>query len=217
MTARPRTVHQEPERRCLVTGEVQPRDGLLRFVVDPEGRLVPDIAGVLPGRGYWVTARRDMVEQAVRTRRFERAVARARKDGGAVRVEPGLGQWVTDLLTRRCLDILGLARGAGQVVAGFEKVREFLGREDAAILVEACDGSEDGMRKLLQGIGPRKVVRRFSREQLSLALGRENVVHAALGPHGLGARFMEMIDRLERYDPVAGSDETMADGTPANR
>lgn len=203
----------EPERSCLVTGEPQPADGLLRFVIDPEGRMVPDITGKLPGRGYWVSARRDVVEEAVSTRRFERAAARARK-GKEVVVDPGLGQWVVDLLTKRCLEYLGLACGAGQLVSGFEKVREFLGRDPGAIVIEASDGSADGLRKLLQGMGPRRTVRRFSREQLSLALGRENVVHAALKAEGLGAKFIEMAGRLERYEPApavgeaAGAEET---------
>ncbi len=205
------TTSEEPERSCLVTGEARPASGLLRFVVDPEGRMVPDISAKLPGRGYWVTARRARVDEAVKTHRFERAVARGQKGKGSgpVTVDPGLGQWVEDLLTRRCLDYLGLACGAGQLVTGFEKVRAALGRDPGAIVIEAGDGSPDGLRKVMQGVGPRRIVRRFSREQLSLALGRENVVHAALGADGLGARFVEMIDRLEHYAPV-GADEDNA-------
>lgn len=197
---------EEPERSCLVTGEAQPASRLIRFVVDPKGRLVPDIAGKLPGRGYWITARREVVDEAIRSRRFERAVARAQKGKGAqVIVDPGLGQWVEDLLTRRCLDYLGLACGAGQLVTGFEKVRAALGRDPRAIVIEASDGSADGLRKVMQGIEPRRIVRRFSRTQLSLALGRENVVHAALGADGLAVRFVEMIDRLEHYAPVSAA------------
>ncbi|MEX1147890.1 MAG: RNA-binding protein [Sphingomonadales bacterium] len=201
------------ERTCIVRGAAAGPEGLFRFVVDPEGRIVPDIAAKLPGRGYWVTAQRDVVDQAVRTRRFERAVARARKgtDGPPVRVDPGLGQWVEDLLVRRCLEYLGLACRAGQVVTGFEKVRAFAaatrtGAGTGVILVEAADGSDDGLRKIRQGLTPRALVRRFSREQLSLALGRENVVHAAVGVGGIGSRFLDMAERLARYAPDRSQD-----------
>lgn len=199
----------ENHRKCLVTGETRPSGDLLRFVVDPEAQIVPDIAGKLPGRGYWVTASRERVEQAVRTKGFERAVARARKGAGDVPlgVSPDLAHWVEDLLTRRCLDYLGLARRAGQLVTGFEKVRAFLGANQDTILVEASDASVDGSRKLLSGLRPARVVRRFTREQLSLALGRENVVHAAVEAQGVGARFLECADRLERYAPAAAANE----------
>jgi len=197
----------ETHRKCLVTGETRATGDLLRFVVDPEGQIVPDVAGKLPGRGYWVTAHRDLVDRAVKTKGFERAVARARKGAGgvAVKVSPDLAQWVEDLLTRRCLDYLGLARRAGQLVTGFEKVRAFLGARSDAILVEARDASVDGSRKLLSGLRPTRIVHRFTREQLSLALGRQNVVHAAVEADGVGARFLECADRLEQYAPAAAA------------
>jgi predicted RNA-binding protein YlxR (DUF448 family) len=197
----------ETHRKCLVTGETRATGDLLRFVVDPEGQIVPDVAGKLPGRGYWVTARRDLVDRAVKTKGFERAVARARKGaaGATVKVNPDLAQWVEDLLTRRCLDYLGLARRAGQLVTGFEKVRAFLGARSDAILVEARDASVDGSRKLLSGLSPTRIVHRFTREQLSLALGRQNVVHAAVEADGVGTRFLECADRLEHYAPAAAA------------
>lgn len=191
-------------RTCLVTRESLGTDQLFRFVVDPEGRIVPDIAAKLPGRGYWVTSRRDVVDQAVKTRRFQAAVARATKGkaAGGIRVDPDLGQWVETLLVRRCLEYLGLACRAGQLVTGFEKVRAFSRDRSNVVLVEAADGSDDGMRKVMQGLTPLGIVRRFSREQLSLALGRENVVHAAVEAEGIGARFLDMAGRLERYAPA---------------
>lgn len=195
-----------PERTCLVTRRSGPAENLVRFVVDPEDRIVPDISGKLPGRGYWVTATRAMVERAVKGRAFENAVARARKNGTPVAVDPDLGRWVEELLTGRSLEYLGLARKAGQVVTGFEKVKAFMGARPDAVLVEATDGSTDGERKILAGARDAEVVRRFSRDQLSLALGRENVVHAAVEATGIGARFVEMAGRLERYAPAPVED-----------
>ena len=104
-------------RRCIVTGAVRPKTELVRFVVDPGGRIVPDVAGRLPGRGLWLSARRDIVAAAVAKRLFARA-ARA-----PVVVEDGLGDRVEALLAARCGDLLGLARRAGQAVVGFEKTR----------------------------------------------------------------------------------------------
>lgn len=199
--ARPERKERTPERRCLVTGEIGEATTLIRFVVDPAGRIVPDLAGRLPGRGYWVTATRAMVDEAVRRHLFIKAVARANKGGGIsgnpIVADKWLGQLVADLLTRSCLDLLGLARRAGLVITGFEKVREALAANPGAVLVTAVDGSEDGRSKLAKP--DRQLVVVFSREELSLALGRGNVVHAALTPEGVGVRFLEEVERLKGF------------------
>lgn len=195
-----------PERTCLVTRRRGPAADLMRFVVDPGDRIVPDISGKLPGRGYWVTATWDMVDRAVKGRAFENAVARARKGGDRVSVDAQLATGVEKLLTARSLEYLGLARKAGLVVTGFEKVKAFLVSHPDAVLVAARDGSADSQRKILGSARDREVIRRFSRDQLSLALGRENVIHAAVEARGIGARFVEMADRLERYAPAPAED-----------
>ena len=104
-------------RRCIVSRAVRPRSTLLRFVVDPDGGIVPDVDERLPGRGLWLSPNRDMIEMAARKRAFARA---ARQQ---VSVPEDLGDRVASLLTRRCLDLLALARRAGQVVWGFDSVR----------------------------------------------------------------------------------------------
>ncbi|MCW5753039.1 MAG: RNA-binding protein, partial [Alphaproteobacteria bacterium] len=136
-----------PERRCIATGETKGPGEMVRFVVGPEGGIVPDLAGDLPGRGIWVSARRDCLELAVRKRLFARA---ARAD---VTVPPDLADLVERLVARRALDLLGLARRAGQVVAGFEKVRERLAAGRVAVLVQAGDAAPDGRARARSGAG----------------------------------------------------------------
>jgi predicted RNA-binding protein YlxR (DUF448 family) len=177
-------------RRCLVTGEARPKAGLIRFVVSPEGAIVPDVAERLPGRGLWLTARRDIVAQAVTKRLFARA-ARA-----SVAVDDGLVDWVERLLAERCCEALGLARRAGQALTGFVKVRALAAGKGAAVLVEAADGGADSRGKL-EALAPGiPVVALLTCAELSAALGREHVVHAALTPGRLAASFLADAARL---------------------
>lgn len=189
----------ERERRCLVTGDSQSAQALLRFVVAPDGALVPDLRAELPGRGYWVGAHRNLVEQAVQKHIFDRAVARAHKDTPppALRIDPLLAARVDDLLVKSALNLLGLARRAGLVFTGYEKAKATLAERSDAVLVAASDGSADGRRKLVRP--GRTVIDVFDRATLSAALGKENVVHAAVLPEGLGGRFIAEALRLIAY------------------
>jgi len=192
------------ERRCIVTGEVLPEAQLIRFVADPDGCVVPDIAAKLPGRGMWVTARRDILERAIAKNNFSRSAkaALAASADLAVRVE--------SLLVRRLADDLGLARRAGQLVQGFDNIaRAIESRTPPAVLVEASDGSPDGRRKLTavaatHGLRP-EIVDCLSSEELSLALGRENVVHAALIPGRFSERAKLEAGRLRGFRPASGN------------
>jgi predicted RNA-binding protein YlxR (DUF448 family) len=193
------------ERSCIVTRTVRPRDELIRFVLDPEDRVVPDLKGVLPGRGVWVTARADLIAKAVERKLFAKAFR------GEAKADAGLVDMVGSLLLRRALDLLGMAKRAGQVMTGFFKVDEMIGEGKAGVLIEARDGSEDGRRKLrnrfqaaladtgFEGDGVERVVSCFTIEQLSLALGRTNVVHAALIKGRLGEEFLAVARRHEAY------------------
>src|SRR6185437_2963182 len=131
-----------PLRRCLVTGESRAKAELLRFVVAPDGRLVADVAGRLPGRGLWLTPRRDILALAVTKRLFARAARQA------VLVEDGLAERVEALLAERCRDHIGLARRAGQAVMGFVKGQAALAAGKAGVLVAAADVAGDGRGKL---------------------------------------------------------------------
>src|SRR5215470_16851648 len=138
-----------PLRRCLVTREVRPKAELLRFVVGPEDRLLPDPAERLPGRGLWLTARRDIVATAAAKGLFAKAAGRR------VVLPNDLAGEVERLLRARCLALLGLARRAGQLRTGFEKVREELKAGRAGLLLAARDGASDGRQKLAALLGAR--------------------------------------------------------------
>jgi uncharacterized protein len=185
-----------PERRCIVTGEVMPQARLIRFVAGPAGEIVPDVAGNLPGRGLWLTARHDIVERAVAKRLFARA-ARA-----AATVDAGLADRIEPLLAARCCGLLGLARKAGQVMVGYTKVRALVADHGAAVLVEASDGGADSRGKL-EALAPGlPVVDRLSCAELSAALGREHVVHAALLRGRLAVAFQAEAARLGGFRVV---------------
>jgi predicted RNA-binding protein YlxR (DUF448 family) len=179
---------------------VRPKEELLRFVAAPDGTVVPDLAQRLPGRGLWLTARRDIVAAAVAKRLFARA-ARA-----PVTVPSDLALQVEGLLRRRCSDLVGLARRAGQAIAGFEKVRAALREGKAAVLIAAADGGESGREKL-RSVGPRlPLIEALTAAELGAALGREHVVHAALVPGRLAREFEIAASRLAAYGmPVAGA------------
>ena len=180
-----------PLRRCISTGESLEIARMIRFVVGPEDRLVPDLAGKLPGRGIWVSANRKALETAVAKRLFAKAARRP------VTVDPGLPELVERLLERQCLDILGLARGAGVAVAGFDKVEAMLRKTPVGVMVEAADGSAEGRGKLAKLAHGAPVVALFSAAALAEAMGRDGiVVHAVIARGKLAARFLAASDRL---------------------
>lgn len=183
-----------PQRRCIASGEVRPKEELLRFVVGPGGTLVPDPAARLPGRGLWLSPRRDVIEKACARNLFAKA-ARA-----AVRLPDDLLGQTERALRRRCLDLMGLARRAGQAVAGYEKVRDRLSAGKAALLFQASDAAEDGRRKvaaLAKATNPDvPIVALFTAEELGQALGRAGTVHLLLLPGGLADRLKAEVGRL---------------------
>jgi uncharacterized protein len=155
---------------------VRPKAALLRFVLGPDGRIVPDVAGTLPGRGLWLTARRDILAQAVTKRLFARAARQP------VIVDDDLADRVGALLAERCRDRIGLARRAGQAVMGFAKVEAALAQGKVAVLLAAADGAADGRSKLRTLAAGLPLVEPLTSAELGAAFGREHVVHAALAP-----------------------------------
>jgi hypothetical protein len=179
-----------PLRRCIVTRDVLPKDALVRFVIGPSGEVVPDVQGRLPGRGLWVRSEQAVLSTAVAKNHFAKAARRA------VDVPSDLVERTVSLLRQRCLDHLGLARRAGQVVCGFEKVRDSLQHGRVGLLVAARDGAADGRAKLRAATGDLPMLTLFTATELSAALGRENVVHAALAPGRLAERLRADAARL---------------------
>jgi len=170
------------ERWCVATREVRPVGELIRFVVAPDGAVVPDVKRRLPGRGVWVTARRHLVEEAVRRRIFGRGFK------ANVRVSMDVVDEVDRLLEQWALNALSIAHKAGLVALGFAKVETALSAAPPVVaLVRARDGGEDSGRRLAAMLRRRaghgaegKIVEALTSAQLDLAFGRLNVVHAAL-------------------------------------
>lgn len=171
-----------PNRRCIVTGSVLAKENLLRFVVGPDNMVVPDVDGRLPGRGIWLSPRRDVVNTAVSKRLFAKAARRA------VSVPEDLAERIERLLARRCLDALALARRAGQAVAGFEKVKAELKAGKVAVLVQASDAAADGRDKLKALAPGVAVVDLFDAAELGAVFGRDHAVHVCVAPGGLARR-----------------------------
>ncbi|MDI7775671.1 RNA-binding protein [Asticcacaulis sp. EMRT-3] len=187
-------------RRDLASGRSVDAEGLIRFVVSPEGLLTPDIAHKLPGRGLWVACERTSLEIAIKKNIFSRAARRQ------VKVAPELIPLVQDLLRRRCLDLLGLARREGQIVNGFEKVLATVKSGRCAWLIEASDSAEDGRKRLLTAmaaqVSPPKLCGCFGNAELSLALGQENAIHAAMLSGRRVQRWSMEMQRLSGFMPL---------------
>lgn len=208
----PRGRSRTPQRRCVASGEVRDKDELLRFVVDPEGTLVPDPAGRLPGRGLWLSPRRDVLQKACARNLFAKA-ARA-----SVRLPEDLPAVTERAHRRRFLELLGLAKRAGRTVAGFQKVRNRLAAGDAALLIQAADAAEDGRRKILALARAARpdlpIVTLCSAEELGRAVGRDAAVHLLVLPGGLAGRVLAQARRLEGLVGAAPAGESVS-GAPA--
>ena len=183
-------LNDDPERKCIVSGESQPKAGLIRFVVGPESVIVPDILGRLPGRGIYVSADREAIEKAAKKGLFSRA---AREP---VQCPADLAGLVEELLARRVVDLVSMARKASGAVTGYEKVKDWLKKGQAATLLQAIDGSERGKEKLRPPKGPETLISCLSAGELGLAFGRERAIHAALAAGGLNNRVVEEAARL---------------------
>ncbi|WOI57627.1 RNA-binding protein [Palleronia sp. LCG004] len=180
----------DPERKCLVSGEVSPKRGLVRFVLGPGDTIYPDVAGKLPGRGMYVSADREALETAVNRKLFSKGAKRQ------VGIPDGLIAAVEDGLLRRVLDRISMARKAGRAVTGFEKVKDWLDKDQVAILLQASDGSERGKSKLYRPGGRGSFFDILTARELGLSFGRERVIHAALAAGRLTDLFRDDAVRL---------------------
>lgn len=181
-----------PLRRCIATRESRPKEGMVRFVLDPEGRVVPDLEGRLPGRGMWLSASADVLERAAKRGAFARAARRT------VHVPPDLRVRIEDGLTRRIRDLVGFARRGGQAVCGREAVLDWLRTGRAGLLVEAADGSLPERARL---VGGREVpmVAPLAAEALGAVFGRDHAVHVAIAPGRLADAISAEAGRLAGF------------------
>lgn len=182
---------KSPLRRCIVTRQVFDKRHLMRFVLDPDGQVVPDVKNRLPGRGLWVQADRAALLTAIKTNAFAKAARRQ------VKMPADLVERVTVLLQREVAELLGLARKSGDLTAGYDKVEQALRAKQVAVLVQASDGAEDGRSKLarLAGSGV-EIWAPLTVAELAAALGRENPVHVALKSSGIAQRLSLACRRL---------------------
>ncbi|WP_439576831.1 RNA-binding protein [Elioraea sp.] len=206
MLAAPDAAAEEPEtgptRRCVLTGARQAKEAMIRFVVGPDGQVVPDLAARLPGRGMWLSAQGSVLED----RRLGQSFARAAK--ARVTVPDDLRPRLVAGLERRVADLLGLARRAGQAVAGFVVARDWVASGRAGLVVEARDGAPDGRRKLLAGASV-PVVAPLTAAELGAVFARDHVVHVAIMPGRLARAIATETSRLAG---VRGDAQSTDDG-----
>ncbi|MDO9639272.1 MAG: RNA-binding protein [Pseudotabrizicola sp.] len=204
-----KTTPDDPERKCIVSGESQPKAGLIRFVLGPEDMIVPDILARLPGRGIYVAADREALAKAVKKNLFSRAARQP------VKVAADLPELVERLLVQRVIDLISLGRKAGDAVCGYEKVKDWLIKGQARTLIQASDGSERGKEKLRPPNGPDSLISCLTAGEMGLAFSRERAIHAALAAGGLNNRVVEEAARLvglrradgkQVGDEIAGKD-----------
>ena len=194
MPGRPlKTSDSKRLRRCIVSGALRPKEEMIRFVVGPEGGLVADVEGRLPGRGFWLSADRDMINTACAKKAFARAA------GVPLDPPPDLSDRVERLLARRCLDLVGLACRAGQMVAGFDKTRAWLRAGKGGVLMAASDGARGGRAKVRALAPELPLLDLFSGAELGAALGRETAGHAVLAAGRLAARLQGEALRLAGF------------------
>jgi predicted RNA-binding protein YlxR (DUF448 family) len=207
----PRTDRSATMRMCAVTRQVRPIDELIRFVVSPQGEVLADLKRKLPGRGLWISASHRTVAEAVRRNHFSKGFKRD------VRAAPTLAADTEALLVRGAVEALAMAAKAGQVVSGFSKVEGALQQRQARALIHASDGAADGIRKLdailrqnagNDGESPEfPVITALTSEQLDLALGRSNVIHAAVLAGPASKTFLSRSHILVQYR-MADDDKT---------
>lgn len=214
-----------PERTCILSGDHAPRAALVRLAISPEGEVLPDVHGRAPGRGAWIGTDRQTLEKAIAKGKLKGALARAFK-GVALTIPDDLPDRLEKALTRAFTDRLGLELRAGRLLLGSDRIAEHARAGRVALLAHAADASADGSRKLDQalrvgldaeGTGMGGVTLPLDRAALSMALGRDNVVHLALADEAAAVRLDESLQRLLRFVGAGPPDGTIANDTDTHR
>jgi predicted RNA-binding protein YlxR (DUF448 family) len=186
-------------RMCIVSREVRDEAELIRFVRGPDGQAVPDLARKLPGRGVWVSLNAGAVAEAVRKNLFSKGFSEA------TAADAGLPDLLRGLLRKQALGFLSLAKKAGEAVTGFSKVEEMLNRGRTRVLLHAMEAQPDGCRKLDKLLLPgMERCNLFHLDELDLAFGRSNVIHAAVAKGGLAEKLRTAVRRIEVYEAQPG-------------
>jgi uncharacterized protein len=198
---------KESQRRCLLTGEAMPRTGLIRLALSPDGVILPDLSGKLPGRGGWISADRTLFESVAARKRLHGALARALKTG-ALRLPDDLADMIEKALAHRMMQRLGLENRAGNLIFGADRVREALAKGKILMLLHAGDARPDGADRLdgmARAVGESLETNihhqrlPFGRDALSAALGRDNPVHIGVTDAGAATRIAADLARLAGF------------------
>ena len=209
-----------PERSCILTRRTAPREELIRLALGPDGQVAPDIRARAPGRGAWIGVGRKALDEANSKGKLKGALTRAFKTG-TVDVPADLGERIETALRQQALDRLGLEARGGTLLTGAERIEQAARSGKVSLLIHAADAGNDGNRALDQawrvgGGGPRGLVFPAGRTILSMALGRDNVVHIALTDVAAARRVTHAINRWQAFiDPDAGLDGGDAAGPSA--
>jgi predicted RNA-binding protein YlxR (DUF448 family) len=209
----------EAVRRCVITGERRPRGELIRLVLAPDGRVTPDLLARAPGRGAWVLPDARLIDSASRNGRLRKAVVRHLEAEGAapggVQVPEGLAQEIQAGLKRRALERLGLENRAGNLIFGSDRIMDAASAGGLRLLLHAEDSAEDGRAKLSRALGrsphAREIMLPVTRVDLSLALGRQNVVHAATCDVSAADRMVAAVDRWRVFCGSGGDEVYVGD------
>ena len=180
-------------RTCLVTGEEKNKEELLRFTLTPDRQVIPDFKKKLPGKGFYITNSRAVLAQAVSKNVFK-------KFGKNTKVDPNLGETVENILKNRALDAINLAKKAGALITGFEKVRENLQKGRVAFIIEAADAGSDGNAKIRAAAGNTEILTLLEVEELDKALNRTNTVHAAVLKGGMAEMVRSQLRKWQNFN-----------------
>jgi len=210
-----------PERSCILTRRTAPREELIRLALGPDGQVAPDVRARAPGRGAWIGVGRKALDEANAKGKLKGALSRAFKTG-ELDVPPDLGERIEVALKQQALDRLGLEARGGTLINGSDRVEQAARSGKVHLLIHAADAGEDGNRRLDQawrvgGGESQGLVFPEGRTILSMALGRENVVHIALTDAGAARRVLHAINRWQAFiDPDAGLERGHAAGPSAS-
>jgi predicted RNA-binding protein YlxR (DUF448 family) len=217
----------DPIRKCILSGDREARGELIRLALGPDGSVLPDVRAKAPGRGAWIGVDRAELEEAIARGKLRGALARAFKSN-ALHIPENLPALIADALQKAALDRLGLESRAGHVVIGSERIETAARSGKLHLLFHAADAGADGNRKLDQawrvgrdaeGSGVRGLVLPVGRAILSLALGRDNVVHGGLTDPDAARRLSDALDRWLHFigpDPEPAPCETASHGASAH-
>lgn len=184
---------KETERKCVATGAVKPLDGLLRFVKTEDGRLIPDFNKKLPGRGLYVSNSRRILQKALKKNMFVRSIQQNLK------ISDGFAEMVEHLLYRKGLDAINLARKAGALLTGFEKVKDSIVKNKVAFLIEASDAGQDGTEKMAAISKGLEVFKLYKTEEMDAALNKMNTVHVAVLKSDVAAMVYENLKKYQTF------------------